>query len=479
MFKFGVFFVFSFICATVFAQPWQVTHSLLPNGTQLSYLVVDAKSNKTLARFQADTLRTPASVQKLLTATAATLYLGANYRYQTTIQGNRSAILKGRFTGDLRFYFTGDPTLTRQHIRSMLYDLKGQGIKHIDGNVLLNSSRFNGYQWSDGQAWNDLGVCYTAPSNAIIINHNCVLGNLSLAKKNAKKATLFIPRYEPINISSDVSVVTKAQQKAQSCALELNRESHNNYQLVGCMLPRKHALPLAFSVNDPAHYAAQIITAELAKVGIQFSGKVISDHQTPSQGVQSVLVSHQSPKLDNLLSVMMKESDNLIADSLFKTMGSVYFKQPGNFRNGTKALKAILKAQGLDLSEAYIADGSGLSRHNLMSASLFMSVLQFVYARDQQLHLLDTFSVSGVDGTLKYHKGVNSAALKGKVRAKTGSLKGVANLLGVVKSEAGDRLFVLMVNGYHAAVKAGQKKQAVAPLYLFERAFFQQIATQQ
>ena len=478
MFKFCCFFALSLIGSVAFAQSWQALHSLLPKETQLSYLVVDAQSNKVLSEFQADTLRTPASVQKLLTATAAKLYLGPNYRYQTTIQGNRKSMRKGTFTGDLHFHFSGDPTLTRQDIRSMLQDLKRQGIKKIKGNMLLNNSRFNGYQWSDGQAWNDLGVCYTAPSNAIIVNHNCVLGNLSMANEKAQKATLFIPHYEPVNITSDVSIVTKAQQKSQSCALEVNRESHNHYQLVGCMLPRKRALPLAFSVNDPAHYAQQIIAAELANLGIQLSGKVTMDKASKGKGYQSVFVSHQSPKLDELLTVMMKESDNLIADSLFKTMGSVYFKQPGNFRNGKKALNAILKAQGLDLSHAYIADGSGLSRHNLMSTALFMSVLQFVYAHDEQLHLLQTFSISGMDGTLKYHKGVNSAALKGKIIAKTGSLKGVANLLGVLKSEWGDRLFVLMVNGYYNPLKEGHKKPVIAPLYLFEKAFFEQAATQ-
>ena len=470
--------VISFICSNAVSKQWEDLQPLLPKGTQVSYLVVDAKQKKLIANFQEETLRTPASVQKLLTATAAKLYLGKNYRYQTTIEGNRKFIKKGAFSGNLNFYFTGDPTFTRKHIRKMLQSLKHLGIRKIEGNFLLNSSHFNGYQWSDGQAWNDLGVCYTAPSNAIVVNRNCVLGNLSLANKNDKQATLFIPKYEPVTITSHVSVVTKSQKDKQFCALEVARNSHNVYHLLGCMLPRKQPLPLAFAVNDPGVYAQQIVADELTNLGIQLTGKVLVDTKVRGKAYQSVLVSHQSPELDELLNVMMKESDNLIADSLFKTMGGRYFKQQGNFRNGTKAVKAILKAKGLDLENAYIADGSGLSRHNLMSAGLFMSVMQFVYANDKKLALLDTFSISGTDGTLKYHKGVNSKKLKGKIIAKTGSLKGVANLVGVVKSRYGDKLFVLMINGYNkqdSSVDADIPRDPEASLYLFEKAFFNKI----
>jgi len=470
--------VISFLCSNAVAKQWEELQPLLPKGTQVSYLVVDAKQKDLITNYQEETLRTPASVQKLLTATAAKLYLGKNYHYQTTIEGNRRFIKKGSFSGDLNFYFTGDPTLTRKHIREMLKSLKHIGIKSIKGNVLLNNSHFNGYQWSDGQAWNDLGVCYTAPSNAIVVNRNCVLGNLSLAKKGDKEATLFIPNYEPVSITSQVAVVTKEQKEKQFCALELTRNSQNTYHLLGCMLPRKRPLPLAFAVNSPEVYAQKIVAAELKNLGIKLSGKVLVDSKVRNKSYQSVLVSHQSEGLDELLNVMMKESDNLIADSLFKTMGGRYFKQQGNFRNGTKAVKAILKAKGLDLENAYIADGSGLSRHNLMSAELFMSVMQFVYSNDKQLKLLDTFSISGIDGTLKYHKGVNSKKLKGKVIAKTGSLKGVANLVGVVKSRYGDKLFVLMINGYNkqdSSIDADIPRDPEASLYLFEKAFFNKI----
>ncbi|MCP4323893.1 MAG: D-alanyl-D-alanine carboxypeptidase/D-alanyl-D-alanine-endopeptidase [Psychromonas sp.] len=471
--------LFSLLCSiNALANEWQALHPLLPKGTQLSYMVVDADKQTVLAQSQQETLRTPASIQKLLTATAAKLHLGGGFRYQTQLIGDKSKIKGTKYSGDLHLNFVGDPTLKRKDITAMLISLKRLGIKEVSGDFLLNQSHFNGYQWSNGQAWNDLGVCYTAPSNAIIVNENCVLGNLSLKSNDAKKATLYIPSYEPVTISADVDVVTKEQREERFCDLEVTRNSQNNYHLWGCMVPRKRSFGLAFAVNDPFQYASKIITVELSKLGIKLKGKVLLESDKQDANNAEVLANYQSPELDKLLKIMMKKSDNLIADSLFKTLGASYFQRAGNFRNGGKAVKAILAEQGVDLENAYLADGSGLSRHNLMSAERFMSVLQFVYKNDKQFDLLSSFSVAGIDGTLKYHKGVRGKQFKGKVIAKTGSMKGVANLLGVVKTKQGDRLFVLILNGYNkhkSQLTSEILRDEKASKYRFESAFFETI----
>lgn len=459
------------------ADDWTEYSSLLPKGTQVSYLVVNPENNHVITQSQQTILRTPASIQKLLTATAATLYLGKNFHYRTFIEGQKDKIKRNHYNGDLHFHFVGDPTLLRADIRHMLADLKGLGIKKIKGDLLINQSHFSGYQWSDGQPWNDLGVCYTSPANAIIVNKNCVQGNLSVSRDDPTKARLFIPDYEPISLSSDVSVVTKAQREEQFCELEVTRDSHNRYHLWGCMVPRKRAFPLAFSVNDPFSYAQKIIASELSTLGIKLTGKILLDPDTQDRLVtpNKILVKHDSQSLGELLQLMMKKSNNLIADSLFKTIGGAYFHQPGNFRNGALAIKEILKAQSIDLENAYIADGSGLSRHNLMSTELFMAVLNFVYKNDKQLNLLSTFPISGIDGTLKNYQGLRQVGLKGKVIAKTGSMKGVSNLLGLIKTPKGDRLFVIMLNGYNLAEFVNQNNQQTKNKYSFLSAFIKQV----
>ncbi len=479
MFKRFILLIISicfFISSNAWADKWGELKTLLPTGTQVSYIVQDVKSNKIIVEDQAKILRLPASTQKVLTATAAKLYLGDNFKYKTKIEGKKSNIVHGVYHGDLRFQFVGDPILLRRDIKNMLLTLRKQGIKKIKGNVYLNSSHFDGYQWSNGEAWNDLGICFASPSNAIIVNKNCVKGNLSLASKKAKKARLYIPSYDPVNITSDVDVVSKKQRLKRFCDLELTRNSHNNYHLHGCIVLKNKPLGLSFAVNDPFVYTKKIIAAELGNVGIKLKGKIKLEKTPFSANGMSVLASHESPSLKKLLHLMLKESDNLVADSLFKTLGSAYYKRPGNFRNGAKALKKILKDHGIDVENSYIADGSGLSRHNLISAKVLMSVLHYDYQHDDKLKLLEDFPIAVVDGTLKDLGGVQRPEFKGKIIAKTGGMDGVANILGIAKTPYGVRFFVVIINGCNLAGDQNKlidnSKVAIAN---FQKAFFKQV----
>lgn len=475
-------FILLIICAfflvstNASANKWDDLKTLLPKGTQFSYIVQASNDNKIIAQHQSEILRLPASTQKVLTATAAKLYLGDNFKYKTSIEGKKSNIWRGIYHGDLRFQFVGDPMLLRKDIKHMLVTLKKQGIKKIQGDFYLNSSHFNGYQWSNGQAWNDLGICYTSPSNAIIVNKNCVKGNLSVSSKNVNKARLFIPSYEPANITANVDVVSKKERLARFCDLEVTRNSHNNYHLHGCVVLRNNPLGLSFAVNDPFDYTKKILMAELKNVGIKLNGEIKLEQTPFSEKGGAVLALHQSPSLKKLLHLMLKKSDNLIADSLFKTLGGAYYKRPGNFRNGAMALKHILEDHGIELQNSHISDGSGLSRHNLISAKALMSVFQYVYHHDDKLKLLQDFPIAAVDGTLKDFGGVQSPEFKGKIIAKTGGMDGVSNILGIAKTPYGVRFFVVIINGFNlSGDQDNLTKKSKITIDNFQKAFFKQV----
>ncbi|VEB02738.1 D-alanyl-D-alanine carboxypeptidase [Klebsiella pneumoniae] len=82
----------------------------------------------------------------------------------------------------------------------------------------------------------------------------------------------------------------------------------------------------------------------------------------------TVLATSQSAPLHDLLRIMLKKSDNMIADTVFRTIGHARFGVPGTWRAGSDAVRQILRQQaGVDLGNTIIADGSGLSRHNLIA----------------------------------------------------------------------------------------------------------------
>ena len=470
-----------FISITAYANTDEIAPlaKLIPPGANVAYVIgqpfksTEKINSDTINQHNAELLLTPASTQKMLTALTAKLYLTDEYIFNTSLHGN----IYKQTLSKMEFNFTGDPTFTREDLREMLKQLKAKGITQVNGDITLNQSRFNGYNWGNGQVWNDQAVCYATQASALVINSNCVLGNLKRSAE-LEKATIYIPDYEPMILNSQVDIISKEQQDAQFCDLEVTRHPNNNYTLFGCVTPSERNLPLSFAISEPTAYFTALLQAELSQAKIKFTGKVLESHQTVKT---ALVINHQSPPLSEIVAKMMKESDNLLADILFKTIGAEYFLQAGNYRNGAKAMRLILADKGISLASNVIADGSGLSRHNLVSAQTMFSVLEYVIRHDDELQLLDTMPISGVDGTLQYRRGLLTKKLTGKIVAKTGSLKGLSNLVGFVKTEKNHMVpFVLMVSGYNPKTieqdKPNKPRQA-SPLTQYLAAFFNTIVS--
>ena len=162
------------------------------------------------------------------------------------------------------------------------------------------------------------------------------------------------------------------------------------------------------------------------------------------------LAINQSEPLSELLTVMLKKSNNLIADTIFRTIGAHYFKVPGTWKSASDATKAILLSKAnIDLGNAVLNDGSGLSRLNLIDADKLMSVLQFIAANDETLHLIEKLPIAGVDGTLQYRRSFTSSDFKSTIYAKTGYLEGNYNLAGFIKLKENKYIaFVQFITGY-------------------------------
>ncbi|MCC4265309.1 D-alanyl-D-alanine carboxypeptidase/D-alanyl-D-alanine-endopeptidase [Oceanimonas baumannii] len=412
-----------------------------PAHGQSAWMLADVTTGKVEMRHQDEVLMKPASTQKLVTVLAGALALGPDWHYETRLH-YRGDVSQGRLTGDLLIDFAGDPTLTREQLVSLL---RRSGIRHISGKVLLNQYRFTGYNKGNGWSWNDLGVCYTAPAAALILDRNCVQGALYARTGSPARAT--VPAHQPISVSADVAVLKHAEREQSFCELELEMTPANHYHLTGCIGPRKEPWPLRFAIQDVSHWGKQLTGWALQQTGIQLSGRIEDSRIDASSW--PALSSHQSPPFTELAEQILVHSDNLYADSLLRTLGALHFQQPGSFRNGTQAVREILKTQAnIDLGPSWLADGSGLSAHNLLRAKDLMAVLLTISQDPRAQWLIARLPVSGESGTLRYRKSVQGPALKGRVIAKTGTIAHVQNLAGFIDTSHGERkAFVLLQNG--------------------------------
>ncbi len=444
----------------------------LPDGANLAFLAQKVGASSPTVAYNSEQMALPASTQKVLTALAALLQLGPDYRFITTLE-SRGAINGGKLHGNLVVRFSGDPTLKRQQLRNMVAELKKRGVQEITGDVMIDTSVFASHDKAPGWPWNDMTQCFSAPPGAAIVDRNCFSISLYSAPKAGDNAFIRVASYYPVQMFSEVRTLAKGSSDAQYCELDVVPGELNRFTLTGCLMQRAEPLPLAFAIQDGASYAGAIVKDELLQANIRITGSLRRQTQPGPAG--TVLAQTQSAPLHDLLTVMLKKSDNMIADTVFRTIGHERFSVPGTWRAGADAVRQVLRQKaGVDLGNSIVVDGSGLSRHNLISPATMMQALQYIAQHDNELKFIEMLPLAGYNGTLQYRAGLHEAGVDGKVSAKTGALQGVYNLAGFITTASGQRMaFVQFLSGY--AVPPEDQRARRVPLARFESRLYKDI----
>ncbi len=444
----------------------------LPAGANLALMVQKVGAPAPEIDYHGQQMALPASTQKVITALAALLQLGPDFRFTTTLE-SKGSVDNGILKGDLIARFGADPTLKRQDLRNMVATLKNAGVQKIEGNVLIDTSIFASHDKAPGWPWNDMTQCFSAPPAAAIVDRNCFSVSLYSAQKAGDLAFIRVASFYPVTMFSQVRTLARGSADAQYCELDVVPGELNRFTLTGCLPQRAEPLPLAFAIQDGASYAGAILKDELKQAGISYSGTLL--RQTLANEPGTVIASKQSAPLHDLLKIMLKKSDNMIADTVFRMIGHSRFNVPGTWRAGSDAVRQILRQQvGVDIGNTIIADGSGLSRHNLIAPATMIQVLQYIAQHDSELNYISMLPLAGYDGSLQYRAGLHQAGVDGKVSAKTGSLQGVYNLAGFITTASGQRMaFVQYLSGY--AVPPADQRNRRIPLVRFESRLYKDI----
>ncbi len=178
--------------------------------------------------------------------------------------------------------------------------------------------------------------------------------------------------------------------------------------------------------EDPAAAAAGELARMLSVAGVAVA-PTFDRAVVPPGAVQLAQIS--SPPLSEIVSTMLRESDNAIAEMLVKEL-AVAAGGPGTTAGGTAAVTAALETLGLPLPGVTIIDGSGLDRANQATCRALLSTLALADDDPRYAVLYDGLAVAGLSGTLRER--LTGTALEGRLRAKTGFLDDVAGLAGFV-----------------------------------------------
>ena len=165
--------------------------------------------------------------------------------------------------------------------------------------------------------------------------------------------------------------------------------------------------------------------------------------------------------LADVLPQMMKESDNLYAEAVFYQLGTTddaKSLRPSTAKAAASRVRQMIQRAGLQPGEFRVADGSGLSLYNYVTAEMETMVLRYAYRnRALYAHLVSTLPIAGVDGTLKSR--MKNTAAEGNVRAKTGSVTAVSTLAGYCTAANGHVLCFAIINQGLNRVSDGRQMQ--------------------
>ncbi|MCP4473043.1 MAG: D-alanyl-D-alanine carboxypeptidase/D-alanyl-D-alanine-endopeptidase [Gammaproteobacteria bacterium] len=442
----GLLFCQLAVAGNMAALSQQINALIARDSTQglVGIAVADGKSGNIIYRYRGSSRFVPASNMKVFTAAAALYQLGSDYRFHTKIAVGQQQFKQGVVNGNLYIIFSGDPTLKVKMLQQMIKTLHKQGVRQITGNVMIDGSRFRSPNYAPGWTWNSINWYYSAPITAVALNQNFIVVKMLATRRIGAPTAVKVTGYSSY-FPVSANVVAASQQTANhSCSLLLRASRTNHLYFNGCWPARKDDSVLKIAIKNPQRFAQGVVAAALKSNHIQLQGQVVGG-KAPT-GLQT-LVNHSSPPLSAMTKTMLKHSNNFYAGVLIKTLGAVYY-QRGDFQNGVRAEKAILKQHAaINLKGTPIFDGSGQSYYNRIQPQQFVNLLYHISRAKIYSTFYRALPISGIDGTLAYRMGGKSRLLR-KVHAKTGTLSaGHVTLAGYVTAADGRRLIIsIMVN---------------------------------
>lgn len=438
-----------FLSKTAFTAPlYSSINKLLTDNTLNAGIIIENPSNgKILYQNNQNRLFTPASNMKLFTAYSALKILGPKFIFQTAIYADTSHLVNGTLQGNVYLQFTGDPSLTHQQLDLLIAALSKAGVQRINGQFIIVNQSLDDMGYGPGWMLDDANYCDGEAINGMVIDHNCFSVLISPSEKINEPALIQTKNtILPLKI---INQITTADPNT-ACSMLVRSDNNKNYVLQGCINQNTdHTVKqrqMDVAIRDVNNYIAQLIQLALQNNHITFSGQYQFGQLNPS--LKPLLVINSQP-LPELLTTMLKNSDNLYANILFKKMGQISSGNLGSWQNSQAAVKDVIQTQlGINPKTWIVVDGSGESRYNLVTPNQILTLLNAVY-KDPALStiFIHALPISGTDGTLENR--MTDALIKGHVMAKTGSMTGVSSLSGYIKTRQDKTLiFSILMNNF-------------------------------
>lgn len=440
----------------------QIINAPSMRGGITGAIVERVSDGKVIYAHNPDLRLLPASNRKLFTSAAALELLGDGFTYDTQALASAKPDADGTLNGDIVLKGVGDSSLTTADLDSMAAQIAAAGVKKIAGDVIGDGSYFQGPPYGFAWEWDDFSGSDFPQIAGLEVNDGTIGVHLVAGGAAGDPAVATVIPAVP-----DPPVTNRATTapKGSTANYYMTKPFGQNAIDIGGEVPIGADITDYIPVDSPPRYAAEAFADCLAKHGVVVTGHAMAGDAPP--GASVVLASHKSVPLSQFIALMNKPSDNLLAESLIRTLGAVKGKG-GTFRDGHEVEMPFFRKLGVDTSNIALVDGCGVSRRDFVTVRSIAQLLMAMHTQADWKYYYASLPIAGVDGTLRRRmKGTRAA---GNVHAKTGTLSQVRALSGYFTGKDGQLyIFSLLMNNYAGNAATAGKVQDNVVEYLVNK----------
>ncbi len=432
---------------------------LLRRG-QVGVKIVSAQTGETVYERNGENYFVPASNMKSFTVAAALDKLSPEFRFKTSVYAASKPDSNGVILGDLIVFGRGDPSFSEafyegepfKRLDELADAIVRAGVKTIDGSLIADESFFNATPIPFGWEWDDLQWYYGAEVSALSVFDNTLTLKVLPSIEGNQCTVQLNPHSDLVKIINR-TVTTSASQKK---SLRITKHLGQNIIEISGTVPLGDSGftgPVAFS--RPSVLFADFLSQRLWLKGVTIKGGIHSVSSEDRNGMRVPaesfveIATSESPPFSVIAAKTMKPSQNLYTELILRALGEFNGRKDDikstSDKKGTDAVQELLLRAGVEERSVIQYDGSGLSRHNLITPDSVVKLYMYMDKNRYSVIWRNALTIGGVDGTLKNR--FNGTSAEGNIRGKTGTLDQVSALSGYVTSKSGERfVFSILTN---------------------------------